>query len=128
MAVAAYTGAMVGRATEREVLNRLLAAAAGGAGATVLVEGEAGIGKTRLVQSLVEAARTRGVRTIVGAARPLGDPTVRRRIGGASTLAWVVRRSASGDRAAAGRRGRPARRAGEAGHALPRSGRDHRSR
>jgi len=51
MAVAAYTSAMVGRATERGVLNRLLAAAAGGSGATVLVEGEAGIGKTRLVQT-----------------------------------------------------------------------------
>ena len=70
MAVAAHAGAMVGRATERAVLNRLLAAAAGGSGVTVLMEGEAGIGKTRLVQGIVEAARGRGVRALVGAARP----------------------------------------------------------
>src|SRR5918997_5565058 len=70
MAVAASAGAMVGRATERAVLGRLLSAATGGSGATVLVEGEAGIGKTRLVQNLVEAARRRGVSAVIGAARP----------------------------------------------------------
>ncbi len=68
--MAASAGAMVGRATERGVLDRLLAAATGGSGATVLIEGEAGIGKTRLVQNIVEAARRRGVSAVVGAARP----------------------------------------------------------
>src|SRR5918995_3646047 len=70
MAVAASSGAMVGRSAERRVLDRLLTTVAGGTGAAVLVEGEAGIGKTRLVQGLVDAARERGVTVIVGAARP----------------------------------------------------------
>ncbi len=47
---------VVGRADEREVLDRALAAAAGRLGRVVLIGGEPGIGKTRLAEAFSEAA------------------------------------------------------------------------
>lgn len=51
------TWPLVGRAAELDDLDDLLASAAGGRGATVLVEGEAGIGRTGLVEALTSSAR-----------------------------------------------------------------------
>jgi DNA-binding CsgD family transcriptional regulator/tetratricopeptide (TPR) repeat protein len=85
------SGAFVGRTRELEQLERALEAAAAGAGATVLVAGEAGIGKTRLGSELATRARAAGFEVLVGrcldlvgtelpfqpfvdALRPLGEP------------------------------------------------------
>ncbi|QHT57985.1 AAA family ATPase [Cellulomonas sp. H30R-01] len=59
------TWPLVGRAAELDDLDDLLASAAGGHGATVLVEGEAGIGRTGLVDALGSSARllSLGLRT-----------------------------------------------------------------
>ncbi|MDC7120305.1 AAA family ATPase [Cellulomonas fimi] len=51
------TWPLVGRAAELDDLDDLLSSAAGGLGATVLVEGEAGIGRTGLVEALSASAR-----------------------------------------------------------------------
>lgn len=51
------TWPLVGRAAELDDLDDLLASAADGHGATVLVEGEAGIGRTGLVEALASSAR-----------------------------------------------------------------------
>jgi predicted ATPase len=56
----------VGRAHELGVLERALAAAQAGAGATALVAGEAGIGKTRLATELGRSARTAGFEVLLG--------------------------------------------------------------
>src|SRR5450432_1033450 len=54
-------GQLIGRAREREVLDRLLDGVRGGRGGVLVVHGEAGVGKTALLEYAVEAAR--GFRT-----------------------------------------------------------------
>ena len=49
-------GALHGRRVEREVLDRLLAAVAGGQSRVLVVSGEPGVGKTALLQSAIESA------------------------------------------------------------------------
>ncbi len=83
--------AFVGRARELWELQRVLADAQAGTGATVLVAGEAGIGKTRLASELANRARAAGFDVLLGrsidlvgtelpyqpfveALRPLGEP------------------------------------------------------
>lgn len=67
---------LVGRDREVEVLRDTIAAAAGGRGQVVLIEGEPGIGKTRLVHRGAELGRTAGFEVSLGtcddllAARP----------------------------------------------------------
>jgi DNA-binding CsgD family transcriptional regulator/tetratricopeptide (TPR) repeat protein len=84
--------AFVGRARELGELERVLAGAQTGTGATVLVAGEAGIGKTRLASELASSAREAGFEVLLGhaidlvgtelpyqpiveALRPLGNPS-----------------------------------------------------
>jgi len=55
------TPTLVGRSAELDDLDDLLASAAAGAGAVVLLEGEAGVGRTSLVESLVPGAGLLGV-------------------------------------------------------------------
>src|SRR4051794_32639718 len=81
----------VGRARELAELERLLAGARAGRGATALLAGDAGIGKTRLAAELAGRARAAGFDVLLGrsidlvgtelayqpfveALRPLGDP------------------------------------------------------
>lgn len=52
---------LVGRNAELDQVRRWLAAAAGGHGSVVVLQGDAGIGKTRLVGEIVGDARARGV-------------------------------------------------------------------
>lgn len=61
VAVADRSGTLVGRATERAVLQAALDRALGGTGGVLLVHGPAGIGKTRLVEVLAQGAAERGV-------------------------------------------------------------------
>jgi predicted ATPase len=63
---------LVGRSAELDDLDGLLAAAASGDGAAVLLEGEAGIGRTRLVAALGHGAELLGVELVV---RPFPGPT-----------------------------------------------------
>jgi eukaryotic-like serine/threonine-protein kinase len=63
---------IVGRRPELEELTAVLADAAGGSGALVLVEGEAGIGKTRLAETLGEQAAAAGHSVLWGAAWDAG--------------------------------------------------------
>ncbi|MGM0719293.1 MAG: AAA family ATPase [Actinomycetota bacterium] len=76
---------LFGRRTETAALERLLARAAGGAGAALVLWGEPGIGKTALVDHVVDAAsgvtvlRTRGTRIETGLA-----------FGALHTLLWPV--------------------------------------
>jgi DNA-binding NarL/FixJ family response regulator len=57
---------LVGRARELEELDRALAEAQAGSGATVLLAGEAGIGKTRLASELMNRADEAGFEALVG--------------------------------------------------------------
>ena len=65
---------LIGREFERERLGAALHRADDGAGAVVLLAGEAGVGKTRLVQEVVEDAGVRAVcgRSQEGATAPYG--------------------------------------------------------
>src|SRR5262245_9110783 len=56
-------GHIVGREVERARLRAVLEQLAGGAGSTLVVEGEAGMGKSRLLADLAEAARAAGLAT-----------------------------------------------------------------
>src|SRR5262245_64577241 len=56
----------VGRARELWELERALAAARAGSGATVLIAGEAGIGKTRLASELATRARAAELEVLLG--------------------------------------------------------------
>jgi len=58
--------AFAGRAAELGTLDRALAAAWAGRGATILVAGEAGIGKTRLAAEVAHRAREAGWQTLLG--------------------------------------------------------------
>src|SRR4051812_43341122 len=58
--------AFVGRARELEELQRTLAGAQRGGGATVLLAGEAGIGKSRLATELAGRAREAGLEVLLG--------------------------------------------------------------
>jgi DNA-binding CsgD family transcriptional regulator/tetratricopeptide (TPR) repeat protein len=60
------TAGFVGRARELAGLEGALGAAQAGAGATVLMAGEAGIGKTRLASKLSEKARSAGFEVLLG--------------------------------------------------------------
>jgi DNA-binding CsgD family transcriptional regulator len=51
------SGGLIGRAREREVLDRLLDGVRGGRGGVLVVDGEAGVGKTALLEYTVKAAR-----------------------------------------------------------------------
>src|SRR3954452_8083729 len=57
----------VGRAAELAVLEEVLAAAAGGRAAVLLIGGEDGVGKTRLVAELAARARAQGAAVATGA-------------------------------------------------------------
>jgi DNA-binding CsgD family transcriptional regulator len=59
---------LVGRDRELAEIDRLLAAALAGRGATVLVTGEAGIGKSTVLGAVLSRARERGLPTAVGRA------------------------------------------------------------
>ncbi len=67
MVVVAGRGMLLGRQRERAVLERLLAAARGGHGATIVLQGDPGVGKTALLEYAIEAGegfrviRTAGV-------------------------------------------------------------------
>ncbi|MEV4638789.1 AAA family ATPase [Actinoplanes sp. NPDC049548] len=61
---------LVARVPEIVTLDRLRAAAAAGAGAAVLVTGEAGIGKTALVEEAVARAGAAGATVLTGRAVP----------------------------------------------------------
>ncbi|MGH9154478.1 MAG: helix-turn-helix transcriptional regulator [Acidimicrobiales bacterium] len=65
------TPRLLGRERELLVLDDVLAGATRGAGAMVLLEGEAGIGKTAVVAEAVRRAAELGFATAVGAAREL---------------------------------------------------------
>ena len=58
---------LLGRRRERELLDRLLAAAGSGDGGVLVLHGEAGVGKTALLEYAVEAARTFRVLRTAGA-------------------------------------------------------------
>lgn len=58
--------AFVGRDAERDQILRLLAAAAEGHGAVVMIGGEPGIGKTRLTEEITAEAQKRGFRASTG--------------------------------------------------------------
>jgi DNA-binding winged helix-turn-helix (wHTH) protein len=60
-------GDLVGRDAILEQLEARLAAASGGRGGLVVLEGESGMGKTRILEALAEAARARGA--LVASAR-----------------------------------------------------------
>ena len=94
--VAGAGDVFVGRARELVELERALASARAGSGATVLLAGEAGIGKTRLTAELGRQAREAGFDVLLGhsidlvgtelpyqpfveALRPLGDALSRDR-------------------------------------------------
>jgi DNA-binding CsgD family transcriptional regulator/tetratricopeptide (TPR) repeat protein len=64
--VARASEVFVGRVRELEELERALAAARAGNGATVLVAGEAGIGKTRLVSEITTRARAADFEVLLG--------------------------------------------------------------
>ena len=57
---------LVGRASELERLRERFAAADGGAGGVILVQGQAGVGKTTLVEHLTTEASGWGARTLWG--------------------------------------------------------------
>ncbi|HLI25105.1 MAG TPA: AAA family ATPase, partial [Acidimicrobiales bacterium] len=57
---------LVGRDRELAALESLLAAAKGGAGSLVVVEGPAGIGKTRLLDAARVRARSQGIQVLAG--------------------------------------------------------------
>ncbi|HVL83371.1 MAG TPA: AAA family ATPase [Pseudonocardia sp.] len=57
---------LVGRERELDAVRTVLDGAARGAGAAVVLRGEAGIGKTRLAREAVAAARARSMTTLVG--------------------------------------------------------------
>lgn len=57
---------LVGRASELERLRECFAAADGGAGGVILVQGQAGVGKTTLVEHLTTEAAGWGARTLWG--------------------------------------------------------------
>lgn len=70
-------GSLVGRGAELDDLDGLLSDVADGAGATVLIEGEAGVGKTSLVGTLRQGAAILGldfrlVRAAQADGRPVG--------------------------------------------------------
>jgi predicted ATPase len=71
-AYAPHPPLVVGRDQELAQLNGLLAEAASGRGALVLVSGEAGIGKTTLVRALGSAAVIQGCTLLTGACYELG--------------------------------------------------------
>jgi transcriptional regulator with XRE-family HTH domain/tetratricopeptide (TPR) repeat protein len=54
----------VGRSKEYDLLTQLIAGLTGGAGNTVLIEGEPGIGKSRLIREIVRHAESLGLSTI----------------------------------------------------------------
>ncbi len=54
------TTTLVGRRSEREILDNLLVRTTGGRGGTVFISGDAGIGKTTLVEALRQEAQSRG--------------------------------------------------------------------
>jgi len=64
---------LIGRSEELAALRSAVAAAGGGAGGFVVVEGEAGIGKTRLVETFAEAAAGEGARVLRGSCLPLAE-------------------------------------------------------
>ncbi|MEV6415098.1 AAA family ATPase [Kribbella sp. NPDC051718] len=67
--------AFVGRAEEREKLDRRLAEVRDGHARTVLIGGDAGVGKSRLVATFAESARATGAHVLSGACEEhFGDP------------------------------------------------------
>jgi predicted ATPase len=64
---------LVGRGVEIAQLEAMLAQAAAGESATVVVGGEAGVGKTRLVAELIDQARARGALALTGGCLEVGD-------------------------------------------------------
>jgi tetratricopeptide (TPR) repeat protein/transcriptional regulator with XRE-family HTH domain len=58
------TTPFVGRGAEYDLITGLMARSAGGAGQTVLIEGEPGIGKSRLMREIARYAESRGLPTL----------------------------------------------------------------
>ncbi|HET8570074.1 MAG TPA: AAA family ATPase, partial [Candidatus Limnocylindria bacterium] len=93
---------LIGREAELERFDTLLEGLPLGAGATLLVSGEAGIGKTALLRELARHAAARGVPlllgecTVIEARRAFGpfaeilDAAISRAVGGA-TVEWLER-------------------------------------
>jgi DNA-binding CsgD family transcriptional regulator len=73
MAAATPAGALVGRDRELAMLARLMKQAAGGQGASALIEGEPGIGKTALVRAALADAADLGCDVFWGAGDELGQ-------------------------------------------------------
>ena len=73
MATATLASAVVGRDDELAMLVRLMRQAAGGRGASVLIEGEPGIGKTALVHAALADAAALGCDVFWGAGDELGQ-------------------------------------------------------
>jgi DNA-binding CsgD family transcriptional regulator len=61
---------VIGRERSRALVRELVAATGAGAGATVLIEGEAGIGKTELARSMAQEAAALGCTVLRGGAHP----------------------------------------------------------
>ncbi|HSM37135.1 MAG TPA: AAA family ATPase [Longimicrobiales bacterium] len=70
------TDRLVGRRRESEALEGVLDAAVEGAGALVVVEGEAGLGKSTLLGAFVAWAEERGVRVVSGGGDALRASTL----------------------------------------------------
>jgi len=67
---------MIGRSTELEALNTLLAGCFDSNFAAAIISGDAGIGKSRLIREFLLQARAAGARTIVGNCVPLSSGTL----------------------------------------------------
>jgi DNA-binding CsgD family transcriptional regulator len=66
-----WAGALVGRDSERALLNRLTKEVVAGHGSSLLIEGEPGIGKSALVQSAADGAVTAGCQVFWGTCEEL---------------------------------------------------------
>ncbi|HEU5113020.1 MAG TPA: AAA family ATPase, partial [Acidimicrobiia bacterium] len=68
-------GGLVGRDTERGIVNARLAQLHGGQGGTILIEGTAGIGKSRLLRAFVEQAELLGTTVITTSGEEIEQAT-----------------------------------------------------
>ena len=66
---------MIGRNTEKTVLERLLDEVQGGATRLLMIEGEAGIGKSRLVDALADLMHKQGLSGLLGSGQSIEQNT-----------------------------------------------------